>query len=92
MSRAVARPDAGGVGTAVSPIQTRTRSSSSTARRWPYMRFLLEILQRCIIQLELPPERTIGQAAPLAQEGDHLIQDRDKVTLSPPILALSACT
>src|SRR5262249_29724862 len=35
--------------------------------------FLLEVLQRCVIELELSLECAIGQAAPLAQEGDHLV-------------------
>ena len=38
-----------------------------------------EIVQGVIIQLKLPLEGAIRQAAPLAQERDHLIQDRDKV-------------
>ena len=29
--------------------------------------------------LELPLQGAVGQATALAQEGDHLIQDRDKV-------------
>ena len=33
----------------------------------------------CLIELELELEGAIGQAAPLAQEGNHLIHDRDKV-------------
>ena len=54
--------------------------------------FLLQVLQGRIIQLELPLEGAIGQAAPLAQEGDHLIQDRDKVhPLSFLLCALPAC-
>jgi hypothetical protein len=51
--------------------------------------FFPEVLRGRIIQLKLPLERAIGQAAPLAQEGDHLIQDRYKVhPVSPPYLAL----
>jgi hypothetical protein len=41
--------------------------------------FNLEILDRFVIELELPLERAIGHAAPLAQEGEYLIHDRDKV-------------
>ena len=33
-------------------------------------------------KLKLPLERAIRQADPLAQERDHLIQDRDKVHLA----------
>ncbi len=57
--------------------------------------FVLEILQGRVIELELPLEGAIGQAAPLAQEGDHLIHHRDKVH---PVSSLSgarpqdACT
>ncbi len=54
--------------------------------------FVLEILQRRVIELELPLEGAIGQAAPLAQQGDHLIHDRDKVhpVSSLPVLCLRA--
>jgi len=40
-----------------------------------------QILQRCLIELELPLEGAIRQAAPLAQERNHLIYHRDKVHL-----------
>jgi hypothetical protein len=43
----------------------------------------LEVLDRFVIQPELPLECAIGHAAPLTQEGDHLIHDRDKVHLAP---------
>src|SRR5262249_35601315 len=46
--------------------------------------FNLQILQRRIIELKLPLERTIGHPPPLAQEDDHLVQDRDKVHLVSP--------
>ena len=32
-----------------------------------------------VIELEVQLEGTIGQTATLTQEGDHLIQNRDKV-------------
>ena len=41
--------------------------------------FLGEIVQGVVIQLKLPLEGPIGHAAPLAQQRDHLIHDRDKV-------------
>ena len=52
--------------------------------------FFLEIRQRRIVELKLPLERAIGQAAALAQEGDHLIHNRDKVHLVSSC-ALLAC-
>src|SRR5262249_26957964 len=41
--------------------------------------FDLQILQRLIIELELPRERAIGDTAALAQQRDHLIHHDDKV-------------
>ena len=41
--------------------------------------FHLQILQRRLIQLELPLEGAIGQATPLAQECNRLIHHRHKV-------------
>ena len=41
--------------------------------------FVLHILEGRVIELELPLEGPIGQAAPLAQQGNHLIHHRDKV-------------
>jgi hypothetical protein len=41
--------------------------------------FVLYILQRRVVELELPLEGAEGHAAPLAHQGDHLIQNRDKV-------------
>ena len=41
--------------------------------------FIFEIVQGLVIELELPLEGAIGHTAPLAQQGDYLIQDRDKV-------------
>ena len=41
--------------------------------------FLGEIVQGVVIQLKLPLEGPIRHPAPLAQQGNHLIQDRDKV-------------
>jgi hypothetical protein len=41
--------------------------------------FNLEIIEGRVIELELPLERAIGHAAPLAQQCNHLIHDRDKV-------------
>ena len=43
------------------------------------MQLVHEVVQRIVIELELPLEGAIGHAAPLAQQGDHLIHDRDKV-------------
>ena len=40
---------------------------------------VFEDLQMGLIQLELELEGPIGQATPLAQEGDRLIHHRDKV-------------
>ena len=40
---------------------------------------VFQVFQRRVIELELPLERAIGQAAPLAQQGHHLIHDRDKI-------------
>ena len=40
---------------------------------------VFQVFQRRLIELELPLEGPIGQAAPLAQQDDHLIHDRDKV-------------
>ena len=48
--------------------------------------FVLHILQRCVVELELPLEGAVGHAAPLAQEGDHVIHHRHKVH---PISSLS---
>ena len=41
--------------------------------------FVLQGSQLRVIQRELELQGAIGDAAPLAQEGDHLIHDRDKV-------------
>ena len=41
--------------------------------------FVLQGRQLRVIQRELELQGAIGHAAPLAQEGDHLIHDRDKV-------------
>src|SRR5262249_49067914 len=43
--------------------------------------FILESLQGDLIELELELEGAIGQAAPLAQQGNRLIHHRDKVPL-----------
>ena len=43
-----------------------------------------EISQGILIELKLPLEGTIGHTAALAQQGDHLIHDRDKVHPVPP--------
>ena len=40
---------------------------------------LCEIVQGVVIQLKLPLQGPIGHAAALAQQGQHLIQDRHKV-------------
>ena len=54
-----------------------------TARRWPTISSSSQVLQGLIVELKLPLERAIGQAAPLAQQRDHLIQDRDKAHPHP---------
>jgi len=41
--------------------------------------FIFERFQVCVVELILELEGPVCQAAPLAQEGDHLIQHRDKV-------------
>ena len=41
--------------------------------------FVLQVLQCVVVELELQLEGAIGQAAPLAQQGNHLIHHRDKV-------------
>jgi len=46
-----------------------------------------EIGQGFRIKLKLPLEGAIGHAAALAQQGDHLIDNRDKVH---PVSSLSA--
>jgi hypothetical protein len=38
-----------------------------------------EVLERLVIELELPLKRAIGHTTSLAQERDHLIHHRDKV-------------
>ena len=40
---------------------------------------VLEVVQRRVVELELSLERAIGQATPLAQQGNRLIHHRDKV-------------
>jgi hypothetical protein len=52
-----------------------------------------EICQGVRIQLELPLQGAIGHPAPLPQESDHLIHERDKVhPLSPCLAYAPACT
>jgi hypothetical protein len=41
--------------------------------------FVLQSLEGLVIQLELALEGAIGHTAPLAQQGNHLIHERDKV-------------
>ena len=55
------------------------RPSSSTASRWPLMSSTFRSSSALVIELELPLEGPIGHAAPLAQQGNHLIHHRDKV-------------
>ena len=62
-----------------SPIQTSTSPVLIGREPLAFDEFVGHIVQRLIIELELPLEGAIRQAAPLAQEGDHLIHDRDKV-------------
>ena len=55
---------------------------------------VLQVIQRGIVELKLPLEGPIGQAAPLAQEGDHLIYHCDKVqpvSSLPDALSEDAC-
>jgi hypothetical protein len=47
--------------------------------------FLGEIVQGVVIQLKLPLEGPTRHPAPLAQQGNHLIQDRDKVHPVPSL-------
>ena len=42
-------------------------------------KFVLEGLQGLVVQVKLHFERAIRHPAPLAQQDDHLIYDRDKV-------------
>ena len=48
------------------------------------MSSILEVLERLVIQLELPLERAIGRAAPLAQRGDGLSRTATKVHIIAP--------
>src|SRR5215475_8707077 len=57
--------------------------------------FVLQGSQLLVVQRELELQGAIGDAAPLAQEGDHLIHDRDKVHLVsslPCAVPVGACT
>jgi hypothetical protein len=47
--------------------------------------FVCEIVQSIVVELKLPLEGAIGHAAPLAQESNHLIHDRDKVHPVPSL-------
>jgi hypothetical protein len=47
--------------------------------------FVCEIVQSLVVELKLPLQRAIRHAAPLAQERDHLIHDRDKVHPGPSL-------
>jgi hypothetical protein len=47
-----------------------------------------QVFQRGVIELKLPLEGAIGDAAPLAQQNDCLIHHRDKVHPAPPSLLL----
>jgi hypothetical protein len=40
---------------------------------------IFEVIQRSVVQLALPLQGPIRQAAPLAQQRDHLIHDGDKI-------------
>ena len=52
--------------------------------------FNLEVLDRLVIELELPLERAIGHTPPLAQQGDHLIHHPRQNPLSfPPCVLIS---
>ena len=55
-----------------SPILIRSKSLAVN-------QLFLQLLKRIVVQSELPLEGPIGHAAPLAQQGDHLIHHRDKV-------------
>jgi hypothetical protein len=53
---------------------------------------LLQGFQVRLIQLKLQLEGAIGQAAPLAQQRDHLIHDRDTIhRVSFRSVVVSAC-
>ena len=55
--------------------------------------FVLEVVERRVIELELALEGAVGQATPLAQEGHRLIHHRDKVHLATSLLgAEPPCT
>jgi hypothetical protein len=47
--------------------------------------FVLEGLQGVVVQAELHFEGPVGHPSPLAQQGDHLIHDRDKVHPGPSL-------
>jgi hypothetical protein len=48
--------------------------------------FVLHIFEGRVVELELPLEGAVSQAPSLAQERDHLIQDRDKVHRTSSLL------
>ena len=50
------------------PVQTRTRPSSSTRELLRIDQIILEVVERLVIELELPLQHPIGHAAPLAQK------------------------
>jgi hypothetical protein len=59
------------------------------------MKLVLQVFQRRIVQVELPLEGPIRQAAPLAQQRNRLIHHRDKVhprSSLPEALSEDACT
>ena len=60
-----------------SPDQTAPRIIDHMGLR--VEEFVLQGSELRVIQRELELEGAIGHAAPLAQEGDHLIHDRDEV-------------
>ena len=70
---------AGETGVVGSPIQTRTRPASSTARLLALDELIFERFQVRVIELKLQLEGPIRQAAPLTQQSDRLIHYRDKV-------------
>jgi hypothetical protein len=38
-------------------------------------KFILQIVQGCVVKLELPLERAVGQAPPTLEHGYRLVQD-----------------
>ena len=65
----------GGGGGAVSPVQTSTSPSSSTARRWASMSSVFRSSRAVLIELELAFEGPIGHAAPALEHGQRVVHN-----------------